>query len=90
MRVDFPLLTDGVAAFLHGGSPVKVWQPDSFRIRLNRRSTFNYRRDILRDRALRQIKLRGLERVDWFYRLTIAAYHLVRMRRPIPIHAPAG
>jgi hypothetical protein len=33
--------------FLHGGSPFKVWQPDSFRIRLNRRSTFNYGRDIL-------------------------------------------
>jgi hypothetical protein len=36
-----------VVAFLHGGSPFKVWQPDSFRIRLNRRSTFNYSRDIL-------------------------------------------
>jgi hypothetical protein len=36
-----------VVAFLHGGSPFKVWQPDSFRIRLNRRSTFNYCRDIL-------------------------------------------
>jgi transposase len=34
---------------------------------------------------LRQVKLRGLERVDWFYRLTIAAYNLVRMRRLIPI-----
>jgi hypothetical protein len=41
------LLTDSVVAFLHGGSPFKVWQPDSFRIRLNRRSTFNYSRDIL-------------------------------------------
>jgi hypothetical protein len=36
-----------VVAFLHGGSPFKVWQPDSFRIRLNRRSTFNYGWDIL-------------------------------------------
>ena len=36
------------------------------------------------DRPLRQIKLRGLKRVDWFYRLTIAAYNLVRMRRLIP------
>jgi transposase len=40
-----------VVSFLHGGSPFKVWQPDSFRIRLNRRSTFNYRRDILFDWA---------------------------------------
>jgi hypothetical protein len=36
---------------------------------------------------LRQVKLRGLKRVDWFYRLTIAAYNLVRMRRLIPIQA---
>jgi transposase len=40
------------------------------------------------DRPLRQVKLRGLKRVDWFYRLTIAAYNLVRMRRLIPI--PVG
>jgi hypothetical protein len=33
---------------LHGGSPFKVSQPDSFRIRLDRRSTFNYSRDILK------------------------------------------
>jgi transposase len=38
---------------------------------------------------LRQVKLRGLARVDWFYRLTIAAYNLVRMRRLIPIQAMA-
>ncbi len=36
------------------------------------------------DRPLRQVKLRGLDRVDWFYRLTVAAYNLVRMRRLIP------
>jgi transposase len=42
------------------------------------------------DRALRQVKLRGLARVDWFYRLTIAAYNLVRMRKLIPIEALAG
>jgi len=41
------LLAYGVVTFLHGGSPFKVWQPDSFRIRLNRRSTFNYGWDIL-------------------------------------------
>jgi hypothetical protein len=41
------------------------------------------------DRPLRQVKLRGLKRVDWFYRLTITAYNLVRRRRLIPIPAPA-
>jgi transposase len=39
------------------------------------------------DRPLRQVKLRGLERVDWFYRLVITAYNLVRMRRLIPVVA---
>ena len=42
------------------------------------------------DRGLRQVKLRGLDRVDWFYRLTIVAHNLVRMRRLIPIEALAG
>jgi transposase len=41
------------------------------------------------NRGLRQVKLRGLKRVDWFYRLTIAAYNLVRMRRLIPISSTA-
>jgi transposase len=41
------------------------------------------------DRPLRQVKLRGLDRVDWFYRLTVAAYDLVRMRRLIAIEALA-
>jgi hypothetical protein len=41
------------------------------------------------DRGLRQVKLRGLKRVDWFYRLAIAAYNLVRMRRLIPIQVAA-
>ena len=41
------------------------------------------------DRPLRQVKLRGLQRVDWFYRLTMAAYNLVRMRKLIPV-APAA
>ena len=31
------------------------------------------------DRPLRQVKLRGLDRVDWFYRLTMVAYNLRRM-----------
>jgi transposase len=39
---------------------------------------------------LRPVKLRGLKRVDWFYRLTIAAYNLVRMRKLIPIQALAA
>jgi hypothetical protein len=52
--IDSSLLTDRVVAFLHGGSPFKVWQPDSFRIRLNRRSTFNYSRDILRIKMQRE------------------------------------
>jgi transposase len=37
------------------------------------------------DRPLRQVKLRGLKRVDWFYRLTITAYNLVRLRGLIPV-----
>lgn len=41
------------------------------------------------NRGLRQVKLRGLKRVDWFYRLTIAAYNLVRMRKLIPIQSMA-
>ena len=42
------------------------------------------------DRPLRQVKLRGLDRVDWFYRMTIVAQNLVRMRRLIPIDALAS
>ena len=42
------------------------------------------------DRPLRQVKLRGLDRVDWFYRMTVVAHNLVRMRRLIPIEALAG
>lgn len=36
---------------------------------------------------VRQVKLRGLERVDWFYRLAVVGYNLVRMRKLIPISA---
>ncbi len=42
------------------------------------------------DRGLRQVKLRGLDRVDWFYRLAISAYNLMRMRRLIPIQERAS
>lgn len=41
------------------------------------------------DSALRQVKLRGLKRVDWFYRLAMAAHNLVRMRTLIPIQSAA-
>ena len=41
------------------------------------------------DGPLRQVKLRGLDRVDWFYRMTIVAHNLVRMRRLIPIEVLA-
>ena len=40
---------------------------------------------VLVDRALCQGKLRGLKRVDGFYRRTVAAYDLVSVRRLIPI-----
>ena len=39
--------------------------------------------------SLRQVKLRGVKRVDWLHRLVMAAYNLVRMRRLIPIRTPA-
>jgi transposase len=39
--------------------------------------------------GLRQVKLRGLKRVDWFYRLAIVGYNLVRMRRLIAVQTPA-
>lgn len=42
------------------------------------------------DRPLRQVKLRGLARVDWFYRLAITAHNLMRMRRLIPIQTSAS
>jgi transposase len=42
------------------------------------------------DSVLRQVKVRGLKRVDWFYRLTMAAYNLIRLRKLIPIEAPAS
>jgi len=42
------------------------------------------------DRPLRQVKLRGLRRVDWFFRLVVAAYNLMRLGRLIPMAAQAG
>jgi transposase len=60
-----------------------------------RRSTSQRKRKLIErvfgwsklDRPLRQVKLRGLKRVDWFFRLAITAYNLVRMRRLIPFSA---
>jgi IS5 family transposase len=42
------------------------------------------------DRPLRQIKVRGLKRVDWFYRLVVTAYNLMRMGKLIPLPAQVG
>ena len=42
------------------------------------------------DRPLKQIKLRGLQRVDWFYRLVVSAYNLIRMGKLIPIPVQVG
>ena len=41
------------------------------------------------NRPLREVKLRGLDRVDWFYRPTIVAHNLVSMRRLIAIESLA-
>ena len=52
-------------------------------------TVFTKNRERLIGGAASQRLLRGLKRVDWFYRLAIAAYNLVRMRRLIPIQATA-
>jgi transposase len=41
------------------------------------------------DRVLRQVKLRGLLRVDWMVRLAAAAHNLLRMGKLIPLQAQA-
>ncbi len=41
------------------------------------------------DRQARQVKLRGLDRVDWFWKLSITAQNLMRLRRLIPIESLA-
>lgn len=33
------------------------------------------------DRPLRQVKPQGRKRVDWFYRLVVTAYNLIRMEK---------
>jgi transposase len=40
------------------------------------------------DRMLSQVKQRGLQKVDWLFRLVIAAYNLTRIRRLISLQAP--
>jgi transposase len=42
------------------------------------------------DRPARQVKLRGLDRVDWFWKISITAQNLMRMRRLIPIESLAA
>ena len=42
------------------------------------------------DRPLQQIKLRGLARVDWFYRLVVTAYNLMRLGKLIPVPTQVG
>jgi hypothetical protein len=42
------------------------------------------------DRPLRQIKLRGLKRVDWFCRLVVTAYNLMRLRKLVLPPAPVA
>jgi transposase len=41
------------------------------------------------DRMLGQVKQRGLDKVDWLFRMAVAAYNLMRMRKLIPIQATA-
>jgi transposase len=41
------------------------------------------------DRGLRQVKVRGLAKVDLFYRLMITAYNLTRLSKLIPIQEQA-
>ena len=42
------------------------------------------------DRPLQQMKLRGLARVDWFYRLVVTAHNLMRMGKLIPMPTQVG
>jgi transposase len=42
------------------------------------------------DRLARQVKLRGLVRVDWIFRLAAAAHNLLRLHKLVPIAATAS
>ncbi len=37
------------------------------------------------DRPVRQVKLRGKQRVEWMFRLVATAHNLLRMRKLIPV-----
>lgn len=41
------------------------------------------------DRPMRQVKLRGLKRVDWLFRISAAAHDLLRLSKLVPIPAAA-
>ena len=41
------------------------------------------------DRQAHQVKLRGLNRVDWFCKLSITAQNPMRIKRRIPIESQA-
>jgi len=41
------------------------------------------------DRPMRQVKLRGLKRVDWLFRIAAAAHDLLRLSKLVPIPAAA-
>jgi transposase len=43
----------------------------------------------LKQDRLRQVKLRGLKKVDWVFRITAAAHNLLRLSKLIPIQASA-
>lgn len=36
------------------------------------------------DRAVRQVKLRGLKRVGWLFQIVVAAHNLRRMQKLVP------
>ena len=43
----------------------------------------------LKQDRLRQVKLRGLKKVDWLFRFSAAAHNLLRLSKLIPIQASA-
>jgi len=43
----------------------------------------------MKQERLRQVKVRGLRRVDWLFQLAAAAHNLLRMSRLIPLQARA-
>jgi hypothetical protein len=43
----------------------------------------------MKHHRLRQVKLRGLQQIDWLFRFAAAAHNLLRVSRLIPIQAQA-